>query len=189
MSVQPKPRVTAAEYLAAERLAVTKSEYYAGEVFALAGTSKEHNLIVTNLVALLVPRLRGRCSVFASDLRVKVQASGLYTYPDVAVVCGKPEMEDGHLDTLLNPTLLIEVLSPTTEKYDRGRKAEHYRRVETLREHLLIAQDQPHVQRYRRHGQRDWMMTEFSDFEETVELDSIECTLGLGDIYADVLPR
>jgi Uma2 family endonuclease len=123
-------------------------------------------------------------------LRVKVQPSGLYTYPDVAVVCGSPQLEDEHFDTLLNPTVLIEVLSPSTARYDRGFKAEHYRRLDSLREHLLIAQDEPHVQRYRRQGERDWLLTEFRGLDEVVELSSIDCTLALKDVYdrVSVLP-
>jgi len=110
------------------------------------------------------------------------------TYPDVAVVCGKSELEDDHFDTLLNPTLLIEVLSPSTERWDRGQKAEHYRHLASLRELLLIAQDAPLVQRYRRQGEREWLLTEFRGFDEAIELISIDCTLGARDIYRGVLP-
>lgn len=189
MSTQQKPRITQAEYLEAERRAERKSEYYDGEMFAMSGASEAHNLIVTNAIVTLGTQLRGRpCRVYPSDMRVKVHASGLYTYPDVAAVCGKSELEDEHFDTLLNPTLLIEVLSASTERYDRGQKAEHYRRLGSLREYLLISQTEPHVERYRRQGERDWLLTEFRAFEESVELTSVECTLTLNDVYIGVLP-
>jgi Uma2 family endonuclease len=188
VSTQPRPRITAAEYLEAERRAETKSEYYAGEAFAMAGTTEPHNLIVSNLIAGLVTQLRGRdCRVYPSDLRVKVDATGLYTYPDVAVVCGKPQLEDEHLDTLLNPTILIEVLSRSTARYDRGQKATHYRRLDSLQEHLLVAQDEPFVERYRRQGESNWLLTEFRGLEHKVELTSVGCTLVMTDIYEQVL--
>lgn len=189
ISTQPQPRMTPAEYLAAERLAETKHEYYGGEVFAMTGASQAHNLVVTNLIVSLGTQLRGKpCDVYPSDMRVKVEASGLYTYPDIAVVCGKAELEDEHADTLLNPTLLIEVLSPSTEAYNRGRKAEHYRRLDSLQEYLLIAQDQPRIERYRRHSEREWLLEEFSSLDEAVELTSVACTLALRDVYEKVLP-
>ncbi|MGQ0814578.1 MAG: Uma2 family endonuclease [Gemmatimonadota bacterium] len=189
ISTQPTRRLTPAEYLDAERQAEHKSEYYAGEVFAMTGASEPHNLIVANLVAALVTQLRARpCRVYPSDMRVKVQPTGLYTYPDVAVVCGKPELEDEYLDTLLNPTLLIEVLSPSTEAYSRGRKAEHYRHLHSLQEYLLIAQQEPRIERYRRQGERDWLLTEFRGLDETVDLSSVGCALTLREIYDKVLP-
>jgi len=188
MSTQPKRHVTRAEYLEAERRAEYKSEYFDGEVFAMSGASEPHNLIVTNLIVALGTQLRGRpCRVYPSAMRVKVQPSGLYTYPDVAVVCGKSELEDAHFDTLLNPTLLIEVLSPSTERWDRGQKAEHYRRLGSLGELLLIARDAPRIERYRRHGEREWLITEFRGFAETVELASLNASLAMRDVYGGVL--
>ena len=187
MSRQPGPRITPAEYLEAERQVETRNEYYDGEVFAMEGASRKHGLIVTNLIVSLAVQLKGRpCEVYPGSLRVKVESSGLYTYPDVAVVCGQPALEDQHFDTLLNPTLLIEVLSRSTERYDRGAKAEHYRRLDSLQELLLIVQDKPQVERYRRHGDHDWLLTEFRGFEDNVELTGIGCTLALRDIYDGV---
>ncbi len=185
MSTQPRPRVTPEEYLAAERRAETKSEYYAGEVFALAGASRDHNRIVIALIGALYRELGHRpCEIFGGDMRVKVSSTGLYTYPDVAVVCGEPHFEDRHLDTLVDPALLVEVLSASTEAYDRGRKAEQYRRLVSLGEYLLIAQDALRVERYRRQGEREWLLTEFRDLEDEVELESVGCSLRLGEIYA-----
>lgn len=189
LASQPSPRITPAEYLEAERKAEYKSEYHDGHVFAMTGASMAHNLIVTNLILSLASQLRTRaCHVYPSDMRVRVEASGLYTYPDVSVVCGKPEFEDGHLDTLLNPALLVEVLSPSTEDYVRGRKAEHYRRLESLREYLLVSQEGPLVERYRRQGEREWLLTEFRGLEETVELASIGCEVALREVYEKVIP-
>jgi len=188
MSTQPEPRLTPAEYLEAERLVETRNEYYAGEVFAMEGASRKHGLIVTNLIVSLGTSLRGRpCEVYPGSMRVKVEPSGLYTYPDISVVCGGPVLEDDHFDTLLNPTVLIEVLSASTERYDRGRKAEHYRRLDSLREHLLISQYEVDVQRFRRQGEREWLITEFREEGESVDLTSIDCTLTIADIYEGVL--
>ncbi len=142
MSLQLKPFLTPQDYLALERQAETKSEYYAGEVFAMAGASRKHNTIVTNLAYLLVGQLKGRsCEVYNSDMRVKVSATGLYTYPDLVVVCGKPRFDDDQEDTLLNPTVIIEVLSKSTEAYDRSEKFAQYRALELMADYLLIAQD------------------------------------------------
>ena len=122
MSAVPKPFLTPQEYLARERQAETKSEYLRGEVFAMSGASRGHNLIATNVAGELRQRLRERdCEVYQGDMRVKVSPTGLYTYPDVTVVCGEPEFEDADVDTLLNPKVLVEVLSPSTADYDRGR--------------------------------------------------------------------
>jgi Uma2 family endonuclease len=182
--------MTQEEYLAAERQAETKSEYFVGEVYAMSGASEEHNLIVTNLIAALATQVRGGpCRVYPSDMRVKVEAGGLYTYPDVGVVCGKSRLEDEHFDTMLNPTVLIEVLSPSTEHWDKGQKAELYRRLSSLRELLLVAQDKPEVLRYHRQSERDWLLTEFRGLDQKVELPSIGCTLALADIYLHVFPQ
>ena len=189
VSTQPRRRMTAEEYLAAERIAETKSEYFDGEVFAMSRASEEHNLIVTNLIVALGTQVRGGpCRVYPSDMRVKVEAGRLYTYPDVAVVCGKSQLEDQHFDTMMNPTVLIEVLSPSTARWDKGQKSEIYRRLDSLRDLLLIAQDQPEVLRYHRQSDRDWLLTEFRGLDQRVELHSIGCTLALTEVYLNVLP-
>ncbi len=142
MGVQLRPFLSPQEYLALERQAETKSEYYAGEVFAMAGASRRHVKIMVNTVVSLAAQLKERsCEVFTSDMRVKVSATGLYTYPDVAVVCGKPRFDDDQEDILLNPTVIIEVLSKSTEAYDRGEKFALYRALESMTDYLLIAQD------------------------------------------------
>ena len=149
MPAMPKPLLTPEEYLARERRAETKSEYLRGEVFAMAGASRAHNLIASNAAGELRQQLRDRpCEVYPSDMRVKVSPSGLYTYPDVTVVCGEPQFEDAEVDTLLNPKVLVEVLSPSTADYDRGGKFTHYRRLPSLQEYVLISQDRPLVEHY-----------------------------------------
>lgn len=182
MSTRPDRFLTPEEYLAIERAAETKSEYFAGEMFALAGASRKHVRIVTNLVAELSVRLEGGpCEVYSSDLRVKVFESGLYTYPDVLVVCGEPEMEDD--DILLNPRLIVEVLSPSTEAYDRGRKFEHYRRIPSLGEYLLVAQDAHRVEQYTRQDRERWLLTEVRGLEGMVRCESISCELPCARVY------
>lgn len=187
MSLQPKPRLTPEDYLALERSADFKSEYFDGEIFAMTGASEPHNLIVINTIRELSAQLKKQpCKVYANDMRVKVDPTGLYTYPDVVVVCGKAQLEDAHLDTLLNPTLIVEVLSDSTEAYDRGRKFEHYRKLESLAEYVLIAQHQPHVESYRRQPDHHWLLTECSGLDGALRLESIDCELALAEIYDKV---
>jgi Uma2 family endonuclease len=171
-------------YLAFERLSDEKHEYLAGEVFAMVGASREHNLIVTNIVAELRQQLKPRpCQVYANDMRVKVDASGLYTYPDVLVVCGEARFEDEQVDTLLNPTLIVEVLSETTEAYDRGEKFEHYRKLASLAEYLLVAQDRVHVEQFVRQPDSHWLLAEAHGRDAIVELPAVGAFLALAEIY------
>ena len=187
MSTVPKRLLTSDEYLAQERRATFKSEYYRGETFAMAGASREHNLIVGNIVREVGNGLKGhRCEVYPSDMRVKVSATGLYTYPDVTVVCGTPEFEDEHRDILLNPTVLVEVLSDSTEAYDRGAKWEQYRKLPSLKEYLLIAQDRPHVERYMRQPDGGWLLREAAEPDSSVALDSISVVLPMSEVYRQV---
>jgi len=187
MSVQPKPYITAEEYLAKERAADYKSEYFNGEIFALAGASREHNLIAGNAYSILHQQLRKKsCEIYTNDMRVKVSTTGLYTYPDIVVVCGEPKFEDEHRDTLLNPILLIEVLSPSTENYDRGTKFEHYRSIASLSDYLLVAQDKIHVEHYVRQSDRTWLFSEFKSAKDKFQIQSIGCELSLKDIYEKV---
>jgi Uma2 family endonuclease len=178
-----QPRMTAAQYLAAERASRLKSELVNGLVYALAGASRVHNLIAGNAFGEIRAQLRGRpCEAYVNDMRVKVERTGMYTYPDVVALCEPPRFEDDHVDTLLNPSLLIEVLSPSTERYDRGEKFAHYRRIDSLREYVLIAQDPQRIEHFRRDGD-SWVLTEVSDPDGSVELASVGCTLRLRDIY------
>jgi Uma2 family endonuclease len=187
MSTQPKIRYTADEYLALERAAEYKSEFHAGEIFAMAGASEAHNLIVANIVGELRSQLKGRpCKTYPSDMRLKVAPTGLYTYPDVMVVCGKALLDDEEQDTLLNPTLIIEVLSASTESADRGSKSGHYRKLESLQEYLLVSQAEPHVEHYTRHPGSRWLLTEAEGLQSEISLSSVECVLPLSEIYYKV---
>lgn len=187
MPLQPKPYLSSADYLAIERSAEFKSEYFNGEIFAMSGASEPHNVIVLNTGAEIRQHLKKRpCKVYANDMRVKVSPTGLYTYPDVVVVCGQAQFDDAHLDTLLNPTILIEVLSDSTEAYDRGRKFEHYRSLESLAEYVLIAQNRPQIEAYRRQPSQQWLLTESRGLEGVLRLHSIECDLALAEIYDKV---
>jgi Uma2 family endonuclease len=178
-----QPYVTPAEYLAAERKAAEKSEYINGCVCARVRSNRAHNLIVGNAAADLRNQMRGRpCEVYVNDMRLKVERTGMYTYPDVVGVCEEPRFEDAEADTLLNPTVIIEVLSPSTERYDRGEKFAHYRRLESLREYILIAQDIRRIEHYRREGD-SWVLTEVSEPDAALVISSLSCTIRLSDIY------
>ena len=186
MSRLAQPLVGPEEYLAAERTARQRSEYVNGRVYAMAGASREHNLIVGNVFAELRAQLRGRpCEAYVNDLRVKVSRTGLYTYPDVVALCGEPRFEDEHVDTLLNPGVIVEVLSESTEGYDRGEKFAHYRRLDSLQEYVLVAQDKVRVEHYARQGEH-WVLTEFSDLQDSLSLTSLDCSVALRDVYERV---
>jgi Uma2 family endonuclease len=188
MSTAPHRRLTEAEYLMIERAAVTKSDFYAGEMYAMAGAKRNHNLIVANVIRQLGNQLeRSACEVYPSDMRVKVAKSGLFTYPDVIVACGHPEFLDEKQDTLLNPTLLVEVLSTSTASYDRGFKTSRYRLLPSLREYLLIEQDQPLVELYRRANRNKWELEDASELTAKLTLESIGCELTLEAIYERIV--
>ena len=178
---------TPEEYLARERLAETKSEYYDGQIYAMSGATRPHNLVAGNLFAEINVQLRGRpCEVYSNDMRVCVRATGLYTYPDIVAVCGEPQFLDGVFDTLLNPQLIVEVLSPSTEAYDRGDKFAQFQRIESLREYILVAQTKVRVDRYSRQGAQ-WLLTSWDSLDETVPIESIGCRVRLRDIYDRVV--
>ena len=182
MSSLPKQRYTPQQYLELERKAETKSEYVSGEIVAMAGASREHILIVTNLVRELSNKLRtGSCETYSNDMRTRI-SSARYTYPDVVVAC-ESEFEDVSLDVLLNPLVIIEVLSPTTEVDDRGWKFAHYRRSPTLTDYVMISQYRPSVEHYSRHGQDLWTLREYDALNDTLLLPSLSCEVRLADIY------
>jgi Uma2 family endonuclease len=188
MSAIPKPRkLSVAEYLAIEATAETKSEFYDGEMFAMAGASRFHNAVKDNLIGELYARLRGGpCRTYSSDMRVLVSATGLYTYPDIVIVCGEPQFEDNTFDTLLNPRIIIEVLSESTEKYDRTTKFRHYQQIESLQEYVLVGQDEPAIDRYVHQTRWDWLSRTFSGLDSELELVSVSAKVPLADIYAGV---
>lgn len=184
MSQRIVPYISPQEYLRRERLAEYKSEYLDGEIFAMTGASRQHNRITINISSSLNLQLKGRpCETYAVDMRVKVRTSGLYTYPDVAVACGEPQFEDSEFDTLLNSTLLVEVLSPSTERYDRIAKTSYYRTIDSLAEHLLVAQDEIRLEQYVKGPNGQWLLSEYRDLDGVVELVSIGCELQLSDVY------
>ncbi len=187
MAAKPQGLLSREEYLALERRGEEKHEYFAGELVTTDGASFRHNLIQTRVLASLYQQLRGRpCEVTPSDLRVAIGALGVYIYPDVTVVCGEPQFEDAEQDTLLNPTVLVEILSPSTESYDRGKKFQHYRLIPSFREYLLIAQDQPLVEHYLRQAHNRWLLATFEQLGDVIALDSVGCTLALADVYAGI---
>jgi Uma2 family endonuclease len=187
MSAAAKPYLSPEEYLARERLAEIKSEYYDGEVFAMSGGSQAHSKIAVNAAGSLNAQLADRpCDVYNSDMRVQVAEEGPYTYPDVTVVCDEAQFADADVDTLLNPTLVVEVLSPTTEAWDRGGKFERYQQIASLQEYLLIAQDRPRVEQYARQAEGQWLLTVTSGLDGVVSLPAIECQLALRELYRKV---
>jgi Uma2 family endonuclease len=187
MASQTKLHYTPEEYLALERGAEGKSEYYGGEIFAMGGASERHNLITGNILVALHIQFRGRpCKVYSSDMRVKVNSTGLYTYPDVVALCGQSRFDDEQKDTLLNPTLIIEVLSKSTEAYDRGNKFEHYRKIDSLTEYLLVSQDKQHIDHYVRQPDNQWLLSEVGSLDDTISLPSVDCVLALAEVYDKV---
>jgi len=175
--------ITPEDYLKRERAAEFKSEYHGGRMYAMAGTSYRHGIIVGNLAKTVGLALDDTpCAIIPGDLRVRVSPEGLYTYPDIVVVCGDPRFADDQNDTLLNPTLIIEVLSSSTEANDRGLKASQYRRIESLQEHVLVSQYEPHVEIFRRRSGA-WVLAEQEGLDGSCRLESIGCNLRLADIY------
>ncbi len=189
--VDLKPRLSPEEYLTLERCAEQKSEYYEGEMFAMAGGSLRHGLLVANLARLLGHDLRERpCFVFSSDVRLQVSPTGLYTYPDVMVACGELRYAEGGQDTLLNPVLLAEVLSPSTANFDRGAKFAHYRTLDSVQHYLLVSQDRHLVELYSRQADGTWLFSTHEDDGGEVPLTALGLALLVGALYdkVDALP-
>ena len=187
MSTVPKTRLTAAQYLEKERAAQFRSEFFSGEVFAMVGASRKHNLIAVNISRRLNEQFDGRkCEVYQSDMRVKVNATGLYTYPDVVATCDEPKFEDNHVDTLVNPKVIVEVLSPSTELWDRGKKFEHYRSIPSLRECVLISQNHVLVEKFAINAEGQWALSDCRTLEDILVLESISCQIKLSDVYARI---
>lgn len=187
MIAQPRPQLTVQEYLIQERQAEIKSEYIDGEVVAMTGASRRHNLIVVSLAANLYTQIRSRpCELYVGDMRVAVDQTEFYTYPDIVVTCEAPRFLDDQLDTLLNPTLIVEVLSPSTSSYDRVEKFRRYRQLPSLQEYLLVFRDQVSLEHYQRQGELEWNLVDIKGLESQVYLPSIQCQLLLQDIYEKV---
>jgi Uma2 family endonuclease len=183
MASEPRPRLTIQEYLAFERQSEIRHEYLDGEMFAMSGATRKHNVIAGNIFGLIWTQFRGRaCEVYTETMRVRTPAD-FVAYPDVAALCGERKIDRSILDTLLNPTLIVEVLSPPTEDYDRGPKLPHYQSIPSLSDCLLVAQDRVHVEHYQRQGTGGWRLVELDDPAQTLELASIGCRLALAEIY------
>ncbi|TKD09717.1 Uma2 family endonuclease [Polyangium fumosum] len=181
-----KLKYTFAEYVAYDEASEIKHEYVDGEIFAMAGSTARHSLLTTGMSSALSQALRDRgCRVFSPDMRIRVQETGLATYPDVSVVCGKLEFDPESSTTLTNPLLIAEVLSPSTEKYDRRQKFNHYRRIPTLREYLLVSQDERHIAHYTRNEDDTWTLRDVR-LSQPLALRTLGVTLSLDDIYRGV---
>ena len=175
--------LTPAEYLTWERKQPFKNEYHNGQIIAMSGASRWHNRITVDTTVQLSNQLmESECEVFAGEMRVRTSPEVSYFYPDVIVVCGEPRFEDDTFDTLLNPIIVIEVLSPSTAAFDRGEKFEHYKRLDSLQEYMLISQNRVHVERYLRRDTQ-WIQTEFRKIEAVIHLLSNRCKLAMRDIY------
>ena len=184
MSAQPIPFYTPEQYLELERKAEFKSEYISGQIFAMAGGSPRHSKIAYNIGGELRNRLRGKpCDAFNSDLRVTIMQTNLKTYPDVTVVCGDQHYHPLDQDSLINPTVLFEVLSPTTEAYDRGEKWAHFQRLDSLQEYVLVTQHKAFVEHYLRQEDGSWKFTAVGDLAGKITLPSLGCELPLAEIY------
>lgn len=187
MTAKPHHHITAAEYLALEDASDDRHEYAAGQIVALAGGSEAHVTICSNINALLHPQLRRRpCRLFTSDMKIRAEQPPKYLYPDVAVVCGPATYEDDGRRTLLNPTVIFEVLSDSTERRDRGVKFQWYRSIESLQEYILVAQSAMRIDLFRRQSGDIWLFASLDQPEQRLELSSIACELTLADIYEKV---
>jgi Uma2 family endonuclease len=188
MSLQPKPTLSFDDWLEGERASLeSRSEYVAGEVFAMTGASAEHNAIVMNIGSELRAQMKGRpCQVYANDMKVLIQSADASKYPDLVAFCGAPEFHDGRRDVLLNPALIVEVFSDSTEAYDRGDKFFLYRQIPSLREYLLISQHRVLVELFTRGEDNRWTLTEFNSLEDQVPLTSVECDLVVSEVYDKV---
>jgi Uma2 family endonuclease len=187
VSTQSRVRVTPEEYLALERKAETRSEYFDGEMFPMPGASFDHNTIVTNLITELGSQFLDRpCSVLGPDMGVHIPSTGSYVYPDVSIVCGDAALLDMHRDRLLNPLAIFEVLSPSTESFDRGSKFAHYRKMESLQEYVLVSLSHVRVERYLRQSDGNWLYSEITDPAGSLEIASVACRVPLSRIYRKV---
>ena len=187
MSTQPQPFLTPEQYLEIERKAEFKSEYYRGEMFAMAGGSYRHSRIIANMtVAFSLSLAASDCDVVTQDLRVATSPDGLYCYPDLIVVCGQPEFLDAQQDTLTNPLIIVEVLSPSTAGYDRGARFEIYRAISSLSDYIIVAQDRVHIEVHSRQPDGRWMLAESGSLDDTIRVPSVLIDLPVSDIYRRV---
>lgn len=187
MNAIPKTKLTPEEYLEFERKSEERHEYFDGEIISKSGANRNHCIINGNLGGLLWQNYKGNnFDFYLSKMRVSVPKTRFYTYPDLVVVCGEPQFQDDTFDTLLNPILIVEVLSDSTEGYDRGKKFTHYRSIESLREYVLVSQDEARIEKYVRQGDGFWVLSEAFGLDEKIKLDSIDCDLALNEVFDKV---
>ena len=179
--------ISQAEYLEAERLALNKHEYFRGEVFAMSGASIFHNIIAMNCGSVLRFKLKGKnCRPYGSDLRIHIPKNTLYTYPDLSIICGKVDTTDEKFDTVTNPSVIIEILSPSTRDYDKGGKFTLYREIESLKEYILIDAERIMVEKFTRNNNGSWLLTEYKNIDEYFIISTVSVEIQLSDIYEDV---
>lgn len=188
MAANPERRYTLEEYLELDRTSEERLEFWDGEVFCMSGGSRSHDQIIINCIVKLSVRLdASKCRVFSADMRIKVPSAPPYRYGDLSALCGGAEFDEvSGVDTLVNPQLIVEVLSPSTEAYDRGDKFTHYTSTPTLSEYLLVAQHRPHVTHLVRQDDGTWNHSQVNDLESSVYLTSLGCELPMSEIYRDV---
>jgi len=186
MEKPAKKYYTPEEYLAVEEAAEFRSEYYKGEIFAMSGATVNHNTIVLNVGANLLSVREKQCNVYVTDLKVRIETADMFTYPDVLIICGDLEFYNNRKDIILNPVAIIEVLSESTEGYDRGKKFECYRAIPTLREYILIDQFKMHIEQYCINPAGKWELTEYREKTEFLTLCSVDSRISLETIYERV---
>ena len=178
---------TAADYLNAERLALDKHEYFQGEIFAMSGASIPHNRIFSNTFGGISSKLRGKkCEPFGSDLRIHIPKNSLFTYPDISIICGEIETTDDKFDTVTNPSVIIEILSPSTRDYDIGKKFYLYRDIQSLKEYILIDSEKITVEKYIRNNDNSWLLTEYKSIEDSFSIETVGLEMKLSDVYFGV---
>lgn len=186
MATHALPKITEEEYLRLERAADGKNEFAGGEMFAMSGGSPRHAELAANFITALRMRLQVRCRVYTSDLRIRTRSTGSYVYPDLSVVCGKPELHSGSDDILINPRVIVEVLSPASASYDRGRKFDLYREIPSLSEYVLCHQDSARLEMFTRQADESWIYRDVAGLASAVNLASLDCQIPLSDIYSGI---
>lgn len=188
MSAQTKPRYTLEEYFELERKSEERFEYWNGEIFSMSGVTPEHAQLEVNFISRLNSRLTGKgCRVFPANIRIKVPSAPPYRYADISALCGEAKFEEiGGIRSLTNPALIIEILSGSTEAYDRGDKFTHYKSIPSFREYLLVAQHRPHITHFVRQADGSWIYNEYNDLAAVVKLASLNCELAMSEVYENV---
>lgn len=187
MASLPAAGLTEEQYLEIERLAETKSEFHDGQMFAMAGASPNHALVTASMITLLHRQMPPGWRTFSSDLRIKASSAGLYTYPDCCVICGDPHFSGDQKDVVINPLLIVEVLSPSTEGYDRGKKFELYRTIESFREYLIVHQERRHVEHYSKQDDGSWVLREHSGVDASFTITRLNAVISLAELYASAI--